>query len=282
MINNHYFKKNIILALFLLIYLYLTISISYAAFITIDSKVDTHFENDQLTIRVELTNRGDEPAHNLVVNTEVGNYSKTSKPSDILEVNKVFQTEFDFHISFDKPGNYPVVVRMDFADVKGYPFSFLSLTHFSYKEEVLPNVFAVMEPLQIAKKGKLHLRMKNLDAEEREVRVRLIVPREISAASPIKVIKLEPMDEQEISFPVSNFSALVGADYAIYTLMEYEDKERHYSSSATSSIKIIEKHKLTRKQTYLLLGLPLGLLILFALFVICWKRKKDKGSPKND
>ena len=110
---------------------------------------------------------------------------------DILEVAGVFETEFEFGVSLEKPGNYPALVRIDFTDAKQYPFSFLSLNHFSYKEEVSPKVFAMMKAQEIAKKGKIHLRLKNLDEEAKEANVRLILPKEISASNPVNGLFLE-------------------------------------------------------------------------------------------
>ena len=261
-------------AVFLILFsLPLSAAVSHAKYITIDTRVQTELQGDKLTISVELTNRGDEPAYNLMVSIEIGRHSQAGKPVEKLEADEVSMSQFNLDISFDKPGTYPLITRIDFTDVNQYPFSFLSLTDLIYGEGGPPKIVAKIKPLEMAKEGKLHLTVKNLDADEKEVDVRLIVPKEISPKDGLHVLKLEPLAEQTLDFPVSNSSALVGADYAIYALMSYEDKGRHYFTSASGSIKIIEKKKLTRQQVYLLLGIPLGIFVLYLLFIL---RKKQK------
>ena len=42
-------------------------SLAHAAFITIDTEVSVRTGDDRLIVHVKLTNKGDEPAYNLVV-----------------------------------------------------------------------------------------------------------------------------------------------------------------------------------------------------------------------
>jgi len=251
----------------------LSTAISHARFITIDTRVETKLQGDKLTINVELTNRGDEPAYNLLVNIEIGRHSQAGKPVEKLEAGEVFKSQFNFDISFGKPGTYPLITRIDFTDLNQYPFSFVSLTDLIYGEGGPPKIAVRMKPLEMAEEDKLHLTVKNLDANEKEISVRLITPKEITPREPLRVLNLAPKEHQVLYFPVSNSSALVGSDYAIYALMSYEDEGRHYFTSASGSIRIIEKKKLTRQQLYLLLGIPLGILVLYLLFIL---RKKQK------
>ncbi len=264
---------------FALLFLHLSVLVSDAKYITIETRVHTRLQRDRLAIGVELTNRGDEPAYNLLVKTEIGRDFQVGRAVKILKVDETVRKDLEFTVAFDKPGTYPVLVWIDFTDEKHYPFSFLSLTDFTYGKGGPPKIFARMEPLDIAKEGNLRLTVKNLDAKEKEVRVRLIVPKEISASDSLRDLRLMPLVEQDLSFAVSNISALVGADYTIYALAEYEDKERHYLASAAGSIKIIEKKRLTQTQAYLFVGIPLGMLVLYSLFVLTRKIRVRGHQP---
>lgn len=258
----------------------LSASTSQAKYITIETRVNAGFEKDNLIVNVELTNRGDEPAYNLQVNTEVGTQSEVSNPLEALKVGEMFTTKSEFLISQEKPGSYPVIVRVYFTDVKRYPFSFLSLTNFTYKGPALSKIFSKIRPLEMADKGKICLKLKNLDEMEKEVNVRLIVPNEISASDPERIVNLRPMGEEELCFPVSNFSALVGANYTIYALMEYDDNAKHYSISASGSIKIVDKEKLTKAQVLIIIGTPLFILLLFC-FILLFKKRKNTMRQDN-
>lgn len=244
-----------------------------------DINVQTRLKDDELMVSVEVTNNGDEPAYYVTGNVEVGGHSKVGDTREILDVKESFKIKFDFKLPFDKPGNYPVLIRVDFADGNQYPFSALSLRHINYGEAISPRIFGKMDPLQIAKKGKVRLKLKCLDEKEKALTVRLILPKEISTSDPVRKIEFKPGKEEDISFRISNFSALVGANYPIYALMEYEDEEKHYFTAAMTTVEIIEKGKLTEEYRFVLLGVLIGLLILYFLIVLVRKRKKTKFSP---
>ena len=120
--------------------------------------------------------------------------------------------------------------------------------------------------------------MKNLDEQEKDVTVRLIVPKEISSQEPSTKITLGAREEKNLFFLISNFSALVGAKYPIYALMEYDDNDKHYAVSSKSTVEIIEKKKLSSSYRFILIGIPVGLLLIYSLYIIIRKRKATKGA----
>ncbi len=248
-----------------------------AGYITIETAVQTTLKEDALTVSVGLANNGDEPAHNVRISVETGGNSQAGDIRETLGVKERLKEEFHFMLTFQNPGKYPVIIRTDFADANQHPFSALSLKLINYRKTVSPRVFFHRpERLEIAKKGELKLKLKSLDESERDVTVRLILPKELGASAPEKRVRIAPRKEKEISFVISNFSAFVGARQPVFALLEYDEGNIHCSVSTMNIIEIIEKEKLTRKMAITILGIPVGLLLLF-LLILRIKKIKDEG-----
>lgn len=256
-------------------------SISSARYITFDTTVRTTAKTEQgrdiLGVSVELTNNGDEPAYSVRIHAEAGGHSQAGPVIPILGVKSLLREEFEFDLSFGKFGKYPVLVRTDFADANQHPFSALSLSLINYRGAASSKIFFDKpEPLEIAKKGELCLKVKSLDEEERDINVRLILPKELDAAEPARKIRVSPRNEKDVCFAVSNFSALVGSAQAVFGLLEYDDEENHFSASVMNTVKIIEREKLTWKAKFTILGIPVGLLILFLLILAIRKMRRNR------
>ncbi|ETR73656.1 MAG: hypothetical protein OMM_00800 [Candidatus Magnetoglobus multicellularis str. Araruama] len=273
-INRNIKSKNVYLQTTILLLLCF-ISTSYARYITIDSSLQTRIEGDVLNVFVEITNNGDEFAYDVVIHAEVGDQSKVSKMKKELRIKESFHTNFSFQMSFNKPGNYPVFIRINYSDLNKYSFSALSMTHINYKEDVYPQIFGKMEKVEIVKEGKARLLLKNLDEQKKAVDIKLILPKELSSPDNIKKVMLQPKEEKSLIFTISNFSSFIGTKAAIYVIMEYENNHKHFSTSLMSSVEIVEKYKLTDKERLLLLGIPICLFAVF-LSITIYRRKRRK------
>ncbi|MBW2428469.1 MAG: hypothetical protein JRF56_05875 [Deltaproteobacteria bacterium] len=251
--------------------------VTHARYITIGTKIEAELNQEKLIVIAEITNNGDEPAYSLVCSVTIGETSLRGNTKQILQIKESYINKFDLKNPFDKAGNYPVIVRTDFTDANQYPLSAISVTHVHYLETVSPKVFGKIDSLEMAQKGQVRLKLKNLEGKEKKLSVGLIVPNEISTSKPVIRIKLDPNGEQDLDFAVSNFSAIVGSNYSIFALIEYVHNDKHYSISIPGSIKIVEKQKLTSSQVYIIIGIPLVLLLLFFLFLMV---REKKSSPK--
>ena len=262
-------------------------SVSSARYITFDTTVRTTTKTEQgkdiLAVSVELTNNGDEPAYSVRIRVKSGGRSQAGLVRQILGVKEILREEFEFDISFGKLGKYPILVRTDFADANQHPFSALSLSLINYRGAASPKIFFDKpEPLEIAKKGELCLKIKSLDEKERDINVRLILPRELDAAgASVRKIRISPREEKDMCFTVSNFSALVGSAQAVFGLLEYDDEENHFSVSVMTAVKIIEREKLALKSKFIILGIPAGLLVLFLVILAIRRRRKRRRGGRN-
>jgi hypothetical protein len=247
---------------------------AHAGLITLQTSVDVTVRDDKLTVVVTVINTGDEPAYHVAVHVEAGKETKSRDEQPVLQINKPGQSPCEFDISGLKPGIHPIIVRLDFTDANQYPFSSISVTHFTHKTNRHPQIFGKIDPVKLKREGKLHVAVKNLDDKPKNIRLRLILPRELSCTNADQQVALKPLEEKPFIFDLSNFSALPGAKHAVFALMEYEDEGSHLSLSIPGTVEIIEKRKLSKTESLWILSIPLALLLgFFGLMVYLKKRK---------
>lgn len=246
---------------------------AHAGFITMQTSVETKILNNRLNVIVTTANTGDEPAHHVAVHVEVGKNLKSSEEQPVLQIKAPRQSRFEFDVSGLKPGVHPIIVRVDFTDANQYPFSSISVSHFTHKTNLHPLVFGKTGPVALKRGAKLHATVKNLDDKLKNARIRLILPRELSCTDADRSIVLKPLEEKIVAFDLSNFSALPGAKHAVFALLEYEEKDTHLSISIPGTVEIIEKRKLTKTESLLILSIPLALLTGFFGLLFYLKKK---------
>jgi len=205
----------------------------------------TYITTDVLTseegeIQVTLRNSGNKAAYNLQISIISNYFSSTPVLVGTLGINKPLMTNVSLDTNVDlKEGNYPVVLLTEYTDDNGYPFSSVSPITLTYKNPYPSRISGVFENIEVNGKRSenLVLKLKNMDQVNHDVNIRLILPNEISSDVSQKNIKLDPKDEKEIVFKVSNFAGLEGSSYTILATIEYEDNY-HYSSITLGTIKI--------------------------------------------
>ena len=85
--------------------------------------------------------------------------------------------------------------------------------------------------------------------------------------------------EKNLEFQITNFSALEGSVYPIYAIMEYEQNNRHYSTSAIGNVKIgAPKGGFIKYNRELLIGV---IVVLVCIFIYA-NHKAHKSSINKD
>lgn len=247
------------------ILLLLGLSPLYAGVISLESRVDVSVQPHSLGVDLTVTNRGDESAYNVQVRNEVLGVTQESSLQPRLDVGKDFSARFRFPLEHPLPGRYPVILRILYTDANRYPFSALVLSNFSWQRDALAGVLGILDKAQFRSGGRLHLKAKDLDGQAKSLRVRLLLPLELSAATAQEDIALRPGEEVTVPFAVRNFSALEGSTYPVYAIIEYDAAGTHVTTLAPGLIRIGPSQDLQRYGFYLLVGLiaVLGLFLLY-------------------
>lgn len=269
-------KKSVAAILFLLSFMLIP-QMSSASFISIETTTTITVEGYTAKVSVAVTNKGDEPAHNGRVRLDIGGNHLTGKFMDTLQVNVKNTEEFETNIDFKKPGKYPVTVMVEYTDSNQYPFSALSVTFLNYKEPVNARVVGIIPQISLKDKGKLKLTVNNIDVAERNFTYQMVAPQELNIANPTGSITVDSGAEKTVIFDIKNISARAGSNYAVFSILSYEDDKYHYAGINTGSIIIEKQTFVDRYKAYLIV-----ILVVLVLVVAFYNLKRTKKQRVKD
>jgi hypothetical protein len=193
---------------------------------------------------VKLLNSGDEAAYKVQISLLTDSFKTDQLYVGNLDPNIPF--EGDLNITETKeifPGSYPLVVLTDYTDANGYPFSSISPNYITYKSHTVSKLSGTFSELSLSGKDskKLVLTVRNIDSITHDLKIKLILPRELKTLNDNSVLSLASKEEKTLNFDVSSFSALAGSSYVVLASLEYDDNNLHYSSFAQTIVKITEE-----------------------------------------
>lgn len=239
-INGERMKKELVV--FVLVML---IPVASAGTISVTTSVTTEtITNRTGGVNIRLLNSGDESSHNTQISLLSTDYSMETIYVGVLQPNIPFEKNISVNVARELlPGTYPFTIRVDYTDANGYPFSAVSPATVVYKTPTSSGVTGVVKDVNLFEKGEetLAISVRNLDDSEHEVKVNVILPRELKVDTTSKTIKIGGKNEETLNFKLSNFGGLVGSSYVILANIEYEDKQLHYSTFGRGIARILEK-----------------------------------------
>jgi len=264
--------KRLLLPLILLLIPYLVL----ASVISLTTTISTDLMAENTTkVQVKLLNSGDEPANNVQISL-ISDFQSNPVFVGTLTPNIPFEQEFNISLKeYILPGNYPLVVLVDYSDANAYPFSSVSPSSIVYKTPTVSKLSSMLSELSLTDKEtkKLTLTVRNLDDISHELDVKLILPRELKVANGERTISIQSKQEKELSFDVSSFSALPGSSYVILASIEYEHEGLHYSSIGRGMIRITEKPDLIELPSWLPILVIIFLVLIFIYYQFRGKKK---------
>lgn len=243
-----------------------------AGFITIETKATVNIDKDTIKSTVEVTNKGDEAAYNVRITADIGGKLLKGTVKDVLKVNEKHSEEFTTEAGFKKAGRYPVIVTIEYTDQNQYPFTALSIVDLVYKENVITRVSGQLIALEVMEKGNLKVKVKNLEDIEKKVNILLVIPKELSSPNRQKEVVIKGGAEETVKFDIRNLAALLGSNYVVYAVLQYEDDNYHYTNSTRGNIKIEEKKEIVKFYRWPLVAL--AVLLIFAVLYINLRKKR--------
>ncbi|OGR90423.1 MAG: hypothetical protein A2992_01755 [Elusimicrobia bacterium RIFCSPLOWO2_01_FULL_59_12] len=242
-------------------------TLACASVIRMESRVDTSIHGLMLRAHVTVTNRGDEAAHAVQLKTELAGAAQTSPLQSILPVGNSYAADFQLSVQRLPPGRYPLILHILYADANGYPFSIVTVAPFELRAAPVPQVLGLLGNAAIHRRGRVTLKLKNLDAQEKRLRVRLLLPQELSADSSSLDLTLRPDQETRTAFAIRNFSALAGSTYPLFAIIEYDLAGLHHTAIASGLVQIGSGHSFLTQQSVFLAGAIASLIVLLLLNV---------------
>lgn len=247
-----------------------------AGTVSLDTQLRVSVEQDVLNVAISVTNKGNEAAHGIQITVETPVFSWTFPDREVLPVQESHQVEVRKPVTGLAPGRHPLIVRVLYADANRYPFSALTVSSFTIGTEVAPKILGILEPAQVRARARLILRVKNSSDRPERVRIRLLLPRELSADEPVLERSLKPLEETRLAFRLRNFSALSGSAYQVYALIEQDRDGVHDTALAGGTVQILGTASLQRYQG-IYLAVFVALLLIIGM-VNVWTRWKPQVS----
>lgn len=248
------------LLLFLLIIL-LVIPIVVASYLSMQSSITVTEDETIITV----TNLGDESAYNVQLSLDISEQKKISDLKSQLGMQEKFEWKMPLDSKPKNPGKYPLILTTSYQDANSYPFSAISVSTFDYKQGAISDIAAKINSIEIADKETLELTIKNTADTTKNLNIRLIAPKELTAEKDKVSIKLPAKREITINFEIKKFSALAGSSYVVFGVIEYDEGGRHYTAISNGVVKVVEKKNIFNNQN-LLIALLIILVMIFTYF----------------
>lgn len=254
-------------------------ALALATHITLEINTTTRLEGDEGISQISLMNSGDEPAAQLQIHVELRGQRFSSPTVPQLDAGTRHETEIRFPLTDMAPGRYHAIVRVDYTDLNGYPFTALSYSRVVYGEDKSPSVHVQLSDTVLARQTRMQLRLRNLDSVTLPLEIKLALPRELTCEQPERLLEIPGQREEQLLFEVRNFSALQGSRYTVFALVEYELAGTHSSTLVPARIEIVPPESFVRLYRTPLM-VAFSILFVAAVAAEIWRRKSRH--PKNE
>lgn len=242
---------------------------SEASFIRMNIVPSADLTERFVSVSVALTNEGDEPAFQVRARVEAGSRSvMLSGPDRLNPGERQVLTLPGLPVGWMQPGAYHAVVRVEYQDGNGYPFSALAMAPVVRWERPLTPFSVSVDPGEVSGTGSIRVRVRSLDRRVQTIHVRLLAPGDLGVRPESIQLVLDPQATREVTFGLDGERALPGSAYAVYVLSESEQQGRHLSISAPGTVRVVAPARSPRLVAAAVMGvglLPLALLALFRL-----------------
>lgn len=243
-------------------------SAAFASYITLKTTVTAKVEGETLKVLVKIINQGDEPAYNVQAEIRAQGKKVLARKMPEVAINGKYEVYEEFKVDLSKPGEYPLVIVMHYADANQYPFSALTCQTFNYQTKSLPaEIFGKMRSKKFWKKGKVSLTLKNLSEKSLALKTSLVGPRELNFPA-AKKVNISGKGTSKIDFELENFSALSGSTYQVFALSEYDNDGVHQTTITPGTVRIVQEKSfagLKYSHLIILLGIMIVLFVLFQM-----------------
>ena len=255
-------------------------TICQASRISLELSVEINTQDKTWSGHVLATNRGDEAAYDLQASLKALGSEKRSSIVKQLEAGKTWETEIPILEVMDPqimPGRYPAILQVSYTDSNGHPFSALTVNFFEVHEAIVSQISGELQATPISGKGRLILKLQNMDESPIEASVQLVFPRELVPDRYEEKIRVNARDSVTINRQVRNLSALPGSQYPVFSIIEYDKDGTHFSSKAMATLNIAEPVGLVRSMRVPLL-VVLGILVAVVIVLQFRHRRREKGA----
>jgi len=239
---------------------------AHASHLAMDIRPASHFSAGNVSLRVDVRNRGDEAATDVWASARLGESEAASARQPLLEAGKSAQFELELGPPPLPEGEHTIVVHVHYSDLNAYPFSAVAtIPVITDAADPAPEkVGATLSSTGIRRAGKLNLNLAGLAGKGLSLRTELILPYELTAAKALRGVMIEPAESCEVVFRIRNRAGRAGSSYRVVAVMDYDYEGRHCSLVASGTVSILARRDVFVSNRILWLVAAGILAVLFA------------------
>lgn len=215
--------------------------LSYRGFggeITLRMKATTQLNLNQLSVQIEITNLGNEPAYEVKPVFSVNNEKKELAIKKILHPQSTHVVNHTQKNKISKKaGTYLFPLYISYKDSFGASFKIPYIIKMNHVKELRSGLRWKIDPLTLPKEKKVRIRLKNLDSWTKKLRLSQVPAMDFNFQLPQSPIILEGHKNLNWEIPVE-YNKLWPSNYINYLIVEFEHNNQHYSSSSPIRTKV--------------------------------------------
>ena len=216
---------------------------------TLSIRIDTTMEvtGERLRAKIRYTNNGTATAGSAQAHLTLLGESFSGSVTERLGPGETDVAEFELLLEGTSGSRYPFIVYVDFKDGNNYPFSALSCGTVSFGGEVPGGIECEGSDTGLSDHGNVDFVVTNNGDATVEISAGLVLPREFVSSGTIRKIGLDPGATTSFHFKVNNSTALPGASYPVFCVVEYQLDGRHGSAVGTAMVTVEASDTLFRR-----------------------------------
>lgn len=271
-----YFSVPVLRPLLFTLLLFLSMSSgAHAGSITITPDVRVRVEGEKLRGTLRVTNLGNASAHRVRVDLILPLGSVRMPGERSLGPGVGIDLPVETSLGELKKGTHPLGVVVQFEDDNGQPFSALGAVAFPYRQGAGGRLRCKGMPLIMeGRRGNLVFEVQNPGDGITAVKATLLHPREFSASKASLEANVPGGGRKALSFALTNQSALSGAAYPAFCLVEYDEGGLHHTVVSHTVVRVMGRGNPLRDTRWYWAG---GLLLFSVLGLWGILSKKSKS-----
>lgn len=228
----------------LLIFIMLS-ALSSASFIRLSTSIagEQIITQNETWMNVTVENTGDEPAYNMMFSLILPEgFNSQSIFAGTLEPNTPYNANFKLQIDGEVIlGTYPLILKTEYADANGHPFSTLSPRIIIYKVPTPVKVYARIQNIKVPVDGAkdMSILIRNMDSTAHNMTVKLHLPNELTSGSDELIVELGAKNEKTIISRIRALGAIANSSYVITASVSFDEKGLKHSVLGAGMVNIV-------------------------------------------
>lgn len=229
--------------------------------ISIQTDLAHSVDAGSLNVRIDIFNKGDEPAFQVRAGLAVFGRRLDSERAESLPVGKTRRFNFRVSLPAGQRGTFPLSAELFFEDARQHPYSTLSCALVAVGEKKPAGLTGIAWPVTEGRQHSVRVRVLNAAPRARTVAARIFLPQSLNTAQYQKKIELFPRHFGYVDFPISYRYGVNDATYPVFCTLEFDEDRRHHTAIVRSAVQIVRSRNwLLKTRWYWLAGLPVILL----------------------